>query len=103
MQISMEEVGRILQSQLKARETGQEPHRTEVDASIEGLTTTDSPDVYTRSEEVQRVKDLLDESPDVREDLVQAIKARIESGTYHVSGEDIADLMVRRAFADTIK
>src|SRR5438874_1072596 len=66
VQISMEEVDRILQSRLKAGAGGHEPH--DVDAAIAGLVEAESPDVLTRSEEVQRVKELIAEMPDVRED-----------------------------------
>ena len=34
------------------------------------------------------------------QERVQALKAQIDNGTYHVSGEDIADLIIRRALAD---
>ena len=101
MQISMEEVDRILQSRLKAGQSGQELH--DVDAAIAGLAEADSPDVFTRSEEVQRVKELIAEMPDVREDRVAEIQARLANGSYKVSSAEVADLMVRRALADTVE
>ena len=41
--------------------------------------------------------------PDVREDIVASIKEKIQSGTYKVSGEEIADMMIRRLSADRIR
>ena len=41
----------------------------------------------------QALKDL----PDVRQSKVAQLKARIESGTYHVSGKDIAEKIVNTA------
>lgn len=38
-----------------------------------------------------------------REELIAALKERIENGEYSPSGEDIADAMVRRMVADRIK
>ena len=38
-----------------------------------------------------------------REDMIASLKARIEAGTYHVSGADIADAMARRAIADRVR
>lgn len=35
-----------------------------------------------------------------REELVQELRRRIESGEYNPSGEEIADAMLRRAIAD---
>ena len=41
--------------------------------------------------------------PDTRDTLVADLKARIDAGTYHVSGQDIADQVVRRAQADRLR
>ncbi len=57
-------------------------------------------DISGAAQEVRRVTELIKQLPDVREDRVQALKAQIEAGTYHVSSEDIADLIIRRALAD---
>lgn len=45
----------------------------------------------------------VDATPDVRESLVAKLKAQVDAGTYHVSGKDIADQIVRRAQADRIQ
>ncbi len=37
-----------------------------------------------------------------REEMVAALKARIEAGEYQPTGDDIADAMIRRAVADSI-
>src|SRR5579872_4398288 len=103
MKISTEEVGRIMQSQAVTRTRlnvtkgyGRPvPPREQAPAS--SVTLSD------QAQEIQKVKAQVDKTPDVREDLVQSLKARIESGTYNVSGADIADLMVRRTFADTVR
>jgi anti-sigma28 factor (negative regulator of flagellin synthesis) len=42
------------------------------------------------------------ELPD-REELVARIKEQVDAGTYHHSGEVIADAMARRALADRIR
>jgi negative regulator of flagellin synthesis FlgM len=41
--------------------------------------------------------------PDVREELVAELKEKIEKGEYQVSGEEIADMMMRRLRADRIR
>lgn len=38
-----------------------------------------------------------------RDDFVAELKAKIDSGTYQPTGDDIADAMVRRAIADRIR
>jgi len=45
----------------------------------------------------------LAEIPDVREDIVRDLKQRIEKGEYKVSGEEIAEMMLRRRAADSIR
>lgn len=41
--------------------------------------------------------------PDVREEVVAELKAKIEKGEYKISGEEIADMMIRRLQADKIR
>jgi negative regulator of flagellin synthesis FlgM len=57
-------------------------------------------DISDRAQEVQRITQLIKDLPDVREDRVRELKAQVENGTYNVSSEDIADLIIRRALAD---
>jgi hypothetical protein len=42
------------------------------------------------------------EMPD-REEMVAELKARIEAGEYNPSGDEIADAMIRRAIADSVR
>lgn len=42
-------------------------------------------------------------APETRDDLVSRLKAQVGSGTYHVDGADIADQIVRRAQADSVR
>ena len=41
--------------------------------------------------------------PETRDDLVSTIKSQVDNGTYKVSASDIAEQMIRRATADTIR
>ena len=41
--------------------------------------------------------------PDSRDEIVADLKERIEKGEYKVSGEEIADMMLRRRAADKIR
>lgn len=53
-------------------------------------------------EEIHRVLDIVAQKPDTRDTVVASLRARIESGEYHVSGEEIAQMMLRRFLADTL-
>ncbi len=101
MKISFEEVSRLIATSQMERPRGQAavvsfPLVSEI---VYGKDATDE-EVSSKAQEVQQVKKLVNQLPDVREDRVQALKAQIENGTYHVSGDDIADLIIRRALAD---
>ncbi|MEN6520307.1 MAG: flagellar biosynthesis anti-sigma factor FlgM [Armatimonadota bacterium] len=48
-------------------------------------------------------QDALRDIPDIREDIVNNLKERIANGDYKVSGEDVADMMMRRRAADRIR
>jgi len=41
--------------------------------------------------------------PDVREEIVGELRQKIEKGEYKVSGEEIAEMMIRRLRADRVR
>ena len=101
MKISVEEVSRLLAVAPSGRKSTRiaasaAPSARENSVSREAALV----DVSPTAQEVQQVKRVVNKLPDMREDRVNALKAQIENGTYHVSGEDIADLMIRRTLAD---
>lgn len=55
------------------------------------------------SRDMKMLSETLAQVPETREQIVASLKERIESGTYHVSGEQIAEMMVRRALADRMR
>lgn len=57
----------------------------------------------TTAREARRVAESLESVMDVREDIVASLKERIEAGTYQVSGEAIAEMMIRRSRADRLR
>lgn len=67
--------------------------------TVEDLPKTVEPDAA----EVARVVEMVKDAPDVREDIVMQLKERIEKGEYKVSGEEIAEMMVRRMKADRVR
>ena len=93
MKISTQEVERIRKIS-SIEEMGEETPKSSMTHIMESTTT---PDV------IHQVASIVDATPDVREEVIEAIKARTTSGTYRVSSEDIADLIVRRALADKMR
>lgn len=51
---------------------------------------------------VKQVVEAIHNMPD-REDVIADLRARIESGTYNPTGDEIADAMIRRAIADRVR
>lgn len=103
MKISMQEVARILRSQEVAPSASTPTNGNGKATGTNGNGHAASVEISAAAHEVQRVKHLVNEMPDTRAELVESIKARVESGAYAVSGEEIADLMIRRALADHMR
>ena len=99
MKISEQEVSRLLSFSPTER-TGRSSYAVVAEDRISQGERAAQVDISVAAQEVQRITQLINRLPDVREDRVQALKAQIENGTYHVSSEDIADLIIRRALAD---
>lgn len=102
MQISSDEINRLLALSGQSRTA---PARSTASPAFTGEVSSDSGaaadvEVSSQGQDVQFVQRVLSRVSDVREDRVQALKTAIENGTYKVSGEDIADLIIRRALAD---
>ena len=98
MRISNEELRRIAeQSYAGAAVQERQIHSEDVVPRGESVVSAlESPDMKMISEALAQV-------PDTRDQIVASLKERIESGSYQVSGEQIAEMMVRRALADRIR
>jgi flagellar biosynthesis anti-sigma factor FlgM len=49
----------------------------------------------------QDLRAKLDQTPDIRQDRVDALRKAMQDGTYHVSNEDLANSMLNSAFQKT--
>ena len=48
-----------------------------------------------KAKDIETIREILRNTPDVREDRVALIKKKIESGEYSVEGKEVADQMLR--------
>lgn len=55
----------------------------------------DSIELSSKSQEISRIKSMLDATPEVREQQVQDLRNRVESGTYNVDSREIAKAMLK--------
>lgn len=99
----MQEVDRIIQSRIVNPVEGAKGAAARSGASSQASDPAVSVEISSSAQEIQRLKRKLQEMPDVREDMVDSIKSRLESGTYSVTSNEVADLMIRRAYADTVR
>ncbi len=63
---------------------------------------TDRVELSTGSLDVQKIKEVLTETPDIRTEKVQALKEQIEQGTYSVDSRKVADKMLISLLSDNI-
>jgi len=69
-----------------------------------GATSSDSDrlELSVRSLEISHIEDLIRSTPDVREDRVNQVRSQIESGTYNVKAEQIADKIIGGNLLDEV-
>jgi negative regulator of flagellin synthesis FlgM len=48
-----------------------------------------------KAKDIEMIREILRNTPDVREDRIALIKKKIESGEYSVKGKEVADQMLR--------
>jgi negative regulator of flagellin synthesis FlgM len=98
MRISNEELRRIAEQSYTGAAVQERPiHSGDVVPGGESVVSAlESPDMKMISEALAQV-------PDTRDQIVASLKERIESGSYQISGEQIAEMMVRRALADRVR
>ena len=63
---------------------------------------TERVDLSAEAKDFQRIRQMLDQIPDVREEKVRELKDRIESGNYKVDSGKVAARMLGESLIDTI-
>ncbi|MBI4715674.1 MAG: flagellar biosynthesis anti-sigma factor FlgM [Nitrospirae bacterium] len=66
--------------------------------SMEGDRVALSPEVS----DFVRIKAEVDASPEIREELVLALKSEVENGTYHVPADQVAEKIVRETLLNAV-
>ncbi len=62
---------------------------------------TDKVELSASSLDVQKMKEIIQDTPEVRTDKVQALKAQIERGEYEVDSYQVADKMLMGFLAES--
>lgn len=71
-------------------------------SKISGANSPDSVQISRMGKEYQIAKQAVAQTPDIREEKVEAIKERIASGTYDVSANELADKLINNFFDQSI-
>lgn len=84
------------------KDVSPENSKPSVKAEREGLAATSSDNVHlsAKARELQESRKALDAVPEVRKEKVEELKGRIESGSYNVKGEEIADAIIKATLVD---
>lgn len=58
---------------------------------------------FSLMEESREIAEKVETQQDHREEIIASLRNRIEAGTYFVTGEQIADMLLRRLLADRMQ
>jgi negative regulator of flagellin synthesis FlgM len=61
---------------------------------------TERVDLSAKAKDIQRIKQVLDQTPEVRQEKVQELKSQIENGSYAIDSGRIADKMLGESLID---
>ena len=70
-------------------------HKTNKAQKASNVSFSDQLELSSMGKDMQVAKQAVQNSPDVREDLVAKYKAQIQDGTYQVRSESFADKLIR--------
>jgi negative regulator of flagellin synthesis FlgM len=62
----------------------------------------DRVELSVRSREMQHIQDLIQSTPDVREGVVERVRQSIQSGTYNVKAEQVAEKILGGNLIDQV-
>ena len=71
-----------------------------VDSQAGAAVAKEKVDISAQARDIQQAKKVIAGTPDVREERVRELKARIEQGTYKINTEKIAEKMVKESLID---
>jgi flagellar biosynthesis anti-sigma factor FlgM len=69
---------------------------------VDKVPASDSVDISSRAQELNKVKKLLDAVPEIRGEMVVRLKTDIERGNYYIDVGKVAEKMIERALTDAL-
>ncbi|MCB2183511.1 MAG: flagellar biosynthesis anti-sigma factor FlgM [Desulfobulbaceae bacterium] len=65
-----------------------------------GPVSSDKVQLSSNSRDVQKMQEILSQTPEMRMEMIEALKQQIDAGTYKVDARDIADKMMDDLLAE---
>jgi negative regulator of flagellin synthesis FlgM len=84
----------------RLNETDTKKKSSSKSASSSDSSSSDSVSLSSSAKDAANVTEAVKGAPEIRVELVQELKVKIESGQYNVSGKDIAERIVQTAIDD---
>lgn len=98
------EIGKQLPAPASDSKENIEKEKLSEEQNVEGKNQSEQDSIVqlsSSSKEARLISEVSSSEPDIREDKVSALKEQVDSGTYQVEPEDVADKLVD-AFIDEI-
>ena len=67
----------------------------------QGASPAESVKLSHTAKEIQKIREIVEATPEIRTDKVGQLKREIETGTYSVNAEKVAEKMLRESLIDT--
>ena len=83
-----------LKSLLNRMDEGDKPERADDRAPASSAVRADEVRLSSRAHEIRALKDRIDASPEIRQEIVTQLREEISSGRYRIDGTRIADAML---------
>lgn len=80
---------------------GQTPPESDKQASVNTVQE-EKVSLSAKGRDIQQARKVINSLSDVRTEKVEELRNKIEQGTYHVNGEDIAEKMVGESLIDIL-
>ena len=89
-----------LNKDVQRLDSPQQPERAQ--ATGGGQTDSDRLELSVRSREISHLEDLIRSTPDIRQSKVDQVRKDIESGTYNIKAEKIAEKIIGGNLLDEV-
>ena len=85
---------------LKVRENEQKRDHSSSKTGQQGQSGNDRLEISTAARQLEHYQQVVQEAPDIRSERVDAIKEKLDTQTYNVTAEEIADALITGSLLD---